>query len=230
MLTATLQYRPVVMVVWAFLLLLIYPFYMFSNRELAPTEDQSIVFGIVQSAPNATLDQTTLFTGEVNKVFQSFPETKATFQITFPSFGFCGMVTKPWSEREKSTEQLYVEASGGVSKIPGIRVIPIVPPALPGGGSFPVDMVIASTAEPEQLVEFANTLVGKAFGSGMFMYADTDLKFDQPQAEVVFNRDKLRAEGVSLAQAGLDPGLAVAGHLGDEDGRLERLELAEEHG
>ncbi len=211
-LTGTLKFRPVVLTVWAFTLLLIYPFYMFSNRELAPTEDQSIVFGIVQSAPNATLDQTTLFTGEVNKVFQSFPEVKATFQLTFPSFGFCGMVTKPWSERDKSTEQLYVEASGGLSKIPGIRVIPIVPPALPGGGNFPVDLVIASTAEPEQLVEFANALVGKAFGSGMFMYADTDLKFDQPQAEVVFNRDKLRAEGVSLAQAGLDLSTMLSGN------------------
>jgi multidrug efflux pump len=212
MLRGTLAYRPVVFVIWVFMLLLIYPFYMFSNRELAPTEDQSIVFGIVQSSPNATLDQTTLFTGEVNRVFQSFPETKATFQITFPSFGFCGMVTKPWSERKKSTEQLYVEASGGMSQIPGIRVIPIVPPALPGGGTFPVDFVVASTAEPEQLVEFANALVGKAFQSGLFMYADTDLKFDQPQAEVMFNRDKLRAEGVSLAQAGLDLSTMLSGN------------------
>jgi multidrug efflux pump len=50
--------------------------------------------------------------------------------------------------------------------------------------------VIASTAEPQQLLEVANTLVGKAFASGLFMFADADLKFDQPQAEVVFNRDK----------------------------------------
>ena len=114
------------------------------------------------------------------------------------------MVTKPWDERKKSTPQLQVEAAAKVSKIPGIRVIPLVPPALPGGGSFPVDFVIASTAEPQQLAEFANQLVGKAFASGKFIYADTDLKFDQPQAEVVFDRDKLRSQGVDLAQAGRD--------------------------
>jgi multidrug efflux pump len=96
--------------------------------------------------------------------------------------------------------------------VPGIRIIPLVPPALPGGGSFPVDFVVASTAEPQQLVEFANQLVMKAFGSGLFMFADTDLKFDQPQAEVVFNRDKLRAEGVSLAQAGLDLSTMLSGN------------------
>jgi multidrug efflux pump len=212
LLRGTLQYRPAVFVVWAVALFLIFPFYMFSSKELAPTEDQSVVFGIVQAAPNATLDQTTLFTGEVNKVFQSFPETKATFQITFPSGGFSGMVSKPWNERKKTSQQLQVEASGKLSQIPGIRIIPVVPPALPGGGTFPVDFVIASTAEPEQLVEFANTLVGKAFQSGMFMYADTDLKYDQPQAEVVFNRDKLRQEGVSLSQAGADLSTMLSGN------------------
>jgi multidrug efflux pump len=212
LLAGTLKYRPAVFVVWAGMLLLIFPLYMFSARELAPNEDQSIVFGIVQSSANATLDQTTMFTGEVQKVFAAFPENKATFQLTFPNFGFCGMVTKPWSERKKSTEQLQVEASMGLSQVPGIRIIPLVPPALPGGGSFPVDFVVASTAEPQQLVEFANQLVMKAFGSGLFMFADTDLKFDQPQAEVVFNRDKLRAEGVSLAQAGLDLSTMLSGN------------------
>jgi len=145
-------------------------------------------------------------------VFESFPEKKAVFQLTFPTGGFCGMVTKPWNEREKSSQQLQMESSMGLSQIPGIRIIPVVPPALPGGGTFPVDFVVASTAEPEQLVEFANTLVMKAFGSGLFMYADTDLKFDQPQAEVVFNRDKLRAEGVSMSQAGLDLSTLLSGN------------------
>ncbi len=211
-LTGTLNYRAVVFVLWAIVTALIFPFYMFSQKELAPTEDQSIVFGIIQAAPNATLDQTTLFTRQVNDVFQSFPETRATFQLTFPGGGFSGMVTKPWDERKKSTPQLQLEVAGGVSKIPGIRVIPLVPPALPGGGSFPVDFVITSTAEPQQLADIANQLVGKAFASGKFMYADSDLKFDQPQAEVVFDRDKLRSQGVDLAQAGKDLSTLLGGN------------------
>ena len=85
LLTGTLDYRAVVFVLWGIVTLLIVPFYMFSQKELAPTEDQSVVFGIVQAAPNATLDQTKLFTKQVNDVFQSFPETQATFQITFPT-------------------------------------------------------------------------------------------------------------------------------------------------
>src|SRR4030095_4528644 len=74
----------------------------------------------------------------------------------------------------------------------------------PGGGNFPVDLVIASAAEPKQLSELAGELVKKAFASGMFLYADADVKLDQPQAEVVFDRDKLRSQGVDLTQAGRD--------------------------
>jgi multidrug efflux pump len=211
-LAGSLKYRPVVFVIWAFVVLLIVPFYMFSGKELAPKEDQAVVFGIIQAAPNATLDQTKLFTDQIYKVYRSMPEAESIFEITSPTGGFGGMVTKPWSERKKSTQQLQMEAAAGFSKIPGVRVISLVPPPLPGGGTFPVDFVIASTAEPQQLVEFANQLIGKAYASGLFMYADSDLKFDQPQAEVVFDRDKLRAQGVNLSDVGKDLSTMLGGN------------------
>jgi multidrug efflux pump len=210
-LAGTLRYRPVVLVLWGIVVALVVPFYMFSQQELAPVEDQGVVFGIVQAAPNSTLDQTKLFTTKVYEVYKSFPEAGATFQITSPTGGFSGMVTKPWSERKKTTEQLLLEAGGKLSEIPGIRVIPMTPAPLPGGGDFPVDFVIASTAEPQQLAEFAKQLVGKAFASGLFIFADADLKFDQPQAEVVFDRDKVRSLGVDLSQAGRDLSTMLGG-------------------
>ncbi len=211
LLTGTLKYRPVVFALWAIVALLIVPFYMFSQRELAPREDQSVVFGVIQAAPNATIDQTKLFAEQVHDAYRSFPEAESIFQITSPNGGFGGMVTKPWSQRKKTTEQLQVEAAGKVSRIPGVRVISLIPPALPGGGDFPVDFVVASTAEPQRLTEFANQLVGKAFASGLFMFADSDLKFDQPQAEVVFDRDKVRSQGVDLSQAGRDLSTMLGG-------------------
>ena len=210
-LAGTLRFRPVVLVLWALVAILTVPFYMFSQRELAPTEDQGFFFGIVQASANSTLDQTKLYTAAIHDVYRSLPESDSIFQITYPTAGFGGMTTKPWSERTKTTEQLVMETMGPLSKIPGIRVIPIVPPPLPGGGDFPVDFVIASAAEPQQLSELANRLVAKAFASGMFIFADADLKFDQPQAEVVFDRDKVRSQGVDLSQAGLDLSTLLGG-------------------
>src|SRR6266542_2956959 len=119
LLTGTLNYRPVVFALWAIVALLIVPFYMFSQKELAPKEDQSVVFGLIQAAPNATLDQTKLFSSQVHDVYRSFPEAESIFQITAPNGGFGGMVTKPWSQRKKTTEQLQVEAAGKLSTIPG---------------------------------------------------------------------------------------------------------------
>jgi len=87
----------------------------------------------------------------------------------------------------------------------------MTPPPLPGGGDFPVDLVIASAAEPRQLDALARELVAKANASGLFIYADADLKFDQPQSEVVFDRDKLRAQGVDLQKAGLDLATMLGG-------------------
>jgi multidrug efflux pump len=104
-----------------------------------------------------------------------------------------------------------MEVMGPLSQIPGVRAFATTPPALPGGGDFPVDLVIASPGEPQQLGEIAGQLVQKAFGSGMFIFADADLKFDQPQAEVVFDRDKLRSQGVDLSQAGRDLSILLGG-------------------
>src|SRR6266576_4352487 len=203
-LSGTLQYRPVVLTVWAIVAVLMIPFYMFSQRELAPAEDQGVVFGVIQSSANSTIDQTNLFAQQVEGVYRSFPENGGTFQITQPGGGFGGMVTKPWSERKRTSQQLLAASAGQLSKIAGVRVIPLTPPALPGGGNFPVDLVIASSAEPEQVSELANQIVQKAMASGMFIFADTDVKFDQPQTEVVYDRDKLRSQGVDLSQAGQD--------------------------
>jgi len=208
---ATLRARPVVLTLWAIVVVLTVPFYLLSQRELAPQEDQGVVFGIVQAAPNATLDQTRLFMSKVHDVYRGFPETESVFQITSPTGGFGGMVTKPWSERKRTTQELLMESAGKLAEIPGVRVIPMTPPPLPGGGDFPVDFVIASTAEPKQLVDVANQLVQKAFASGLFIFADADLKFDQPQAEVVFDRDKVRSLGVDLSQAGRDLSVMLGG-------------------
>ena len=212
LLSGTLQYRPVVLTLWILVILLIVPFYMLSQRELAPAEDQGVVFSVIQASANSTLDQADLFTRQVYDVFHSFPEHDSIFQITTPAGGFGGMVTKPWSQRKKTTKQLLLEATAKLSAIPGIRVIPMTPPPLPGGGNYPVDFVIQSTADTQQLVDLGNELVQKAMASGLFIFADTDVKFDQPQTEIIFDRDKLRSQGVDMSQAGEDLSTLLGGN------------------
>jgi Cation/multidrug efflux pump len=211
-LTRSLNYRPIVYTIAVFVMILAAPFWMFSMKTLAPVEDQGVVFGIVQSPADATLDQTKLFAGEIFDVFQSFQEVDNIFEIINPAIGFAGAVLKPWSERSRDAQTVQFLASQEFAKVPGVRIIPITPAALPGGGQFPVDFVIASTAEPRALLEIAEDLVQTAFGSGQFMFADSDLKFDQPQAEVIFDRDKVRSQGIDLSQVGADLATMLGGN------------------
>jgi len=211
-LAGTLAWRPVLLVVWGVVVALIVPFYLLSQRELAPAEDQGFIFAIVQASANSTLDQTKLFAAKMHDVLRAIPESDSIFQITSPTGGFGGMSTKPWSERTRNTQQIQMEASAALSQLPGLRIIPLVPPALPGGGGFPVEFVVASTAEPARVAEFATILVQKAFASGLFMFADVDVKFDQPQTEIVLDRDKVRSLGIDLSQTGADLSTLVGGN------------------
>ena len=105
--------RPVVLVLWAIVALLTVPFYMFSQRELAPTEDQGVVFSILQASANSTIDQTRMFAEQVEDVYRSFPETAGIFQLTYPTGGFGGIVTKPWSETDQDHRSTAHRARAG---------------------------------------------------------------------------------------------------------------------
>ena len=212
LLDVTLKARPAVYTVWIVVTLLTIPMFMMSAKELAPTEDQGVIFGILDASANSTLDQNKRYAAAVNQVFLSVPETKFTFQITFPNSGFGGMVVKPWDERKRNIFQILPEVQKKLQGIPGIQIFPVTPPALPGGGQFPVEFVLASTAETPQILDFAKQIQIKAMQSGMFAFPpQLDVKIDQPQSEFLIDRDKVAALGLNLASVGADLGGMVGG-------------------
>jgi len=211
-LSATLAARPAVYTVWIVITLLAIPMFTMSARELAPTEDQGVIFGILDAAANSTLDQNSRYAAAANQIFMGIPETDFTFQITMPNSGFGGMVTKPWNDRKRTISQIMPEVQQKLQGIPGIRMFPVAPPALPGGGQFPVEFILASTADANQVLEFANQLQRKAVESKMFAFPPLiDVKVDQPQTEFVIDRDKVASLGLNLGQVGADLGGMVGG-------------------
>lgn len=227
MLDGVLTTRWPVYVVWIVLSLLIIPMFQMSPRELAPTEDKGVIFGILDAAANSTIDQTSYYAAAANRVFMSFPETDFTFQITMPTSGFGGMVTKPWTRRKQTIFQLLPKVQRKLYAIPGVRIFPVLPPTLPGGGRFPVEFILASTAGEEQLLGFAQQIRQKAMKSGMFAFPPIiDLKIDQPQSELVINRDLVADLGLDLQQVGRDVGSMLGGNFVnrfDIDGRSYKV-------
>ncbi|MGV6818596.1 MAG: efflux RND transporter permease subunit [Thiotrichales bacterium] len=227
MLDVTLRSRGFVYVIWIVLSLAIIPMLMMAPKELAPTEDQGVIFGIVEGSANSTIDQATLYSDAANQVFQSFPETDFTFQLTFPSGGFGGMVLKPWDDRDRSVFDLMPEAQTRLAAIPGIRMFPVTPPALPGGGDFPVEFVIASVEEPETILEYAQQLQQKATQSGLFAFPpNIDTKIDLPQANLLIDRDRVADLGLNMQDVGRDIGILLGGNYVnrfDIEGRSYRV-------
>ena len=214
LLAATLRSRPAVYMVWVVVSLLTIPMFIMSPKELAPTEDQGVIFGILDASANSTLDQNSRYAAAVNKIFLSVPETEFTFQITFPNSGFGGMVVKPWDERERTIYQIMPGVQQMLQDVTGIQVFPVLPPALPGGGDFPVEFVVTSTADADQILDFVKQLQGKAMQSGMFAFPPMiDVKIDQPQSEFVVDRDKVADLGLNLQQVGADVGSMAGGNF-----------------
>ncbi|GFO54949.1 acriflavine resistance protein B [Geomonas sp. Red276] len=212
MLSTTLAARPAVYTVWLAISVLSIPMFTMSAKELAPTEDQGVIFGIMDSAANSTVDQNRIFANEVNKIMMGVPEAQFTFQLTSPNSGFSGLVVKPWQERKRNIYQIMPEVQKKMQELPGVRIFPVLPPALPGGGDFPVEFLITSTAEAPQILQFAQQLQAKAAASGMFAFPPLiDVKIDQPQTEFIIDRDKVASLGLSLSQISGDLGSLVGG-------------------
>lgn len=197
----------------AFLGVLAAPLYMFSGKELAPVEDEGFILLIVNSAPDASLAYTSGHMDKVYAVGKALPEFDAMFEIVFPSNGFGGYLLKNWHARERSAHAIQPEIFGGISQIKELQIYPVLPPPLPGAGNFDVELVLKGPGTPEQMAGYAQRLVGAAFGSGNFMFADTDLKIDLPQVRVNIDRERVADLGLDLADIGRQLGFLLAGNF-----------------
>jgi multidrug efflux pump len=213
LLDITLNARPAVYLVWIVLSLLTIPMFIMAPAELAPLEDEGALFSIIDTPANSSLELTSNFTRAADKIFQGIPETDFTFEIAFPSGGFGGLITKPWNERKRTTLQILPELQQKLRAITGIKNMAIAPPALPGGGEFPVEFIIASTAELDRVLTFAKQLQQQAAQSGLFAFPPLlDVKVDQPQSEIVIDRDKAADLGLNLQQVGTDLSSMLSGN------------------
>jgi multidrug efflux pump len=212
-LTAALSVRGPIYLMWAGLSALAGVMFAQSPKELAPVEDQGVVFGVLNTPADATLEQLLPQVAANHRAAMELPESAYTFQLTQPNTGFWGVVLKPWEERHRAAREVLPDVQQRVAKVPGVQTFAILPPALPGGGQFPVELVIASTADSDQVLEVASRLAGKAAGSGMFAFPpQLDVKIDKPRAEIVIDRDLAAQMGLALQSVGDDVSAAVGGN------------------
>jgi multidrug efflux pump len=106
---------------------------------------------------------------------------------------------------------MYGEVFGAVSQVPGLRVFPRLDPPLPTPGQYDVELVLQNDVPAEQMLETVGAVVGAGWQSGKFLYVDTDLKIDLPEARVVLDRERLADLGLDLAGVGRELGTLLGG-------------------
>ncbi len=213
-LDSALAVRPAIYIVWIGCTVLGLGMFYFASmgKELAPTEDQGVVFTILDTPANSSLEVTSAAAEAVNDIFFSIPETRFSFQFTTPGGGFSGMVVAPWGERERSIFPIHQEVQGKLADVAPVDLFAITPAALPGGSNFAFEFVISSTAQPEEILEYAQELQGIAAQSGMFAFPPTiDTKIDQPVSEIVIDREKVASMGLNMRSVGADLGSMLGG-------------------
>ncbi|QYK47913.1 MAG: efflux RND transporter permease subunit [Phycisphaeraceae bacterium] len=187
--------------------------YTRSKKELAPTEDEGIVFAVVQTAPDATLDYTVRGFSKVADAFMSVPEAKFFFQVAELAMGggFGGIQTIDWHERDRTTEPIQGEVIGKLMMIEELRSIAVRPAPLPGAGQFDVELMVTSGAEAPEMEPIINQIIGAGYASEKFVYVDSDLKIDLPQTRIEIDRKKVADLGLDLADVGRDLSVLLAG-------------------
>ncbi|MGH8623370.1 MAG: efflux RND transporter permease subunit, partial [Burkholderiales bacterium] len=211
LLDGALQMRGGIVAAALLVMVAAWPLYLNSKRELAPVEDQSHISLFMDVPPDASLAANNRASLDLVKTVTSFPEAKFMWSLTASWGAFGGMVAKDWKERERSTVQLFPALYGAVSQIPGVRVFPHLDPPLPTPGQYDVELVLQSEESPEEMLQTAGAVVGAGWQSGKFLYVDTDLKIDLPEARVIIDRDQVADLGLDLASVGRELGTALGG-------------------
>ena len=191
------------------------PFYQYSGKELAPVEDQGSIAVMLQASPDATLNSTRQWATQLATQFDAMPETDYMWALVGSNSGFGGVITKDWHERQlkgqRDTSAMLGQAFGLASKVPGLKPFPILIPPLPVASNFDVEMVLKSDQPIERMLEIANKITQRATEKNIFLFVDSDLKIDLPQAQVIIDRERVADLKLDLAAIAQELGVLLGG-------------------
>ena len=185
-----------------------------SQSELAPTEDQGILFYQGLGPQTSTLDYLQEHGDEVQKRMETVPGYNEDFMIlgiTGPNAVFGGFKMAPWGERDISQFEAQPLLDEELKNVTGLQTAVFPRPSLPGsGGGLPFQFVITTGEDYDRLNDVADELLGKAMQSGNFVFLKKSIEFDRPVIRIDVDRDRVADLGLSMQ----DVGQAMSSMLG----------------
>jgi multidrug efflux pump len=209
----SLNYRPVTALFAVAIFVALGFMYMNTKKELAPEEDQGVLFAITKAPQYANLDYLNAYGQQLDKALTSFPEADLRFVVNGnlgPNQGIAGMILKPWDERTRTAQQIKPLLQGKLSAVEGLNAFAFSLPPLPASiGGLPVQMVIDSTGDYQTIYKSMNDIKNAARKSGLFIVVDSDLDFNQPTIHVDIDHSKANELGITMQSIGDELALLV---------------------
>ncbi|MEJ2604712.1 MAG: efflux RND transporter permease subunit [Gammaproteobacteria bacterium] len=183
--------------------------WMFMNvpEELAPVEDQGILFTQARGPQTATPEYNEAYARRMVELFQTVPEYEDSF--LFLGLGgdnstvFGGFKMAPAGERERTQMEVQPELQQAVARNAGLQIAVFPRPDLPGSaGGLPVQFVVTSAAGYERLDGVVDGLIGEAMQSGLFAFLRKSIEFSRPRITLHIDRDRAGIMGISMQDIG----------------------------
>jgi len=224
-LTNSLQTRSVTVVFVVAILAMLISMFQFIQTELAPEEDQGVIFTFSKAPDHASLDYLNKYTAPYIDIYQQFEdEYESSFMangFAGPTVSFAGMLLKPWEERSLSSKEMIPVIQKELDQQPGLQSFAFNPPSLPGAsGNTPVEFILKTQEGYDRLYGVVQQILARARESGQFYFIKSDFNFSKPEIKITVNRERAEAMGVSMRDIGQTLGAILA------EGYVSRFSLA----
>jgi hydrophobe/amphiphile efflux-1 (HAE1) family protein len=222
----TLNFRALTVLILVGVLALTAIMFVTTPKELAPEEDQGTIFALVKTPQYANLDYMEKATAQVDAAANEIPEKEHVFVINgFAGVhqGFGGLILKPWDERKRTQKQIIEALQPKLAHVTGAEILAFGPPSLPGStGGPPLQFVVRTIADYRQLADVMAEIEKAARDSGLFIFVNSDLKFDMPQVDFKIDADKANRLGISMQNIGASLATLLGGNYVNRFSLLSR--------
>jgi len=224
-LRASLRTRSVTIFFAAAVVAMLVAMFSFVQNELAPEEDQGVIFTFSKAPDHSSLDYLNKYTAPYIDIYRNFKdEYESSFMangFAGPTVSFSGMLLKPWEQRSLSSKEMIPKIQKQLDQQPGLQSFAFNPPSLPGAsGNTPVEFILKTQHSYDQLYGVVQQVLAKARESGSFYFVKSDFNFSNPEIRVTVNRERAEAMGVSMRDIGQTLGIVLA------EGYVSRFNLA----
>ncbi|MES2589704.1 MAG: efflux RND transporter permease subunit [Bacteroidota bacterium] len=179
-----------------------------------PSEDQGMIYAIIQTPPGSTLERTNDVSRKLQEIASKVDGIKSVSALSGyevltegrgSNAGTCLINLKPWEERKYNVQEIIYELEEKAKAIPGATIEFFDPPAVPGygaAGGFSLQLLDKTNTgdylELEKVnEEFMSELRKRKEITGLFTFYSANY----PQYELQINNDLAMQKGVSIGNA-----------------------------